>query len=86
MFTGAAEKKKCGRNKFCVGFEKDRVYCYGASDGCLWNKNDCTSDEDCTKYSTESAKYTDDYSASCSETPPTARGWAADACECGKLA
>ena len=49
---------RCGKNKFCVGFEGNRVYCYGKSDGCLWDSNDCSTDQDCKKYSTQSAKYT----------------------------
>ena len=70
---------KCGKNKFCVGFENDRVYCYGSTHACLWNLNDCQTDQDCKKYSSVSPKLTDGDVLSCLTTPS---GWRADACTC----
>lgn len=69
---------KCGSNKFCLGFEPDhKVYCYGNSGGCLWGQNSCNTDQDCNKYSTSSAKYTDGDTPDCKN--PNL-GWRVDAC------
>ena len=68
---------KCGSNHFCVGFEPDhKVYCYGSKDGCLWGQNSCTTNADCNKYSTSSAKYTDGDTPQCGNN----LGWRGDAC------
>lgn len=68
---------KCGSNKFCLGFEPDnKVYCYGSKDGCLWGQNSCNTDQDCNKYSTSSAKYTDGDTPECGKN----QGWRGDAC------
>ena len=41
----------CTTNNVCVGFEKDRIYCYGSYDGCfLPSQLDCLSDDDRMKY------------------------------------
>ena len=67
----------CGANKFCLQRAGDVVYCYGNEGGCLWNRGDCNSNADCSKYSyTRSFKYTDNrpcgvYSAG---------AWPLDAC------
>lgn len=72
---------KCGENNFCVGFEGDKVYCYGKPNGgCYWKENDCTTDSDCSKYTIESPKYTDGDALVC----PNAGGWREDACKCEK--
>ena len=74
---------KCGVNKFCVGFEANKVYCYGSSSGCLWSKNDCNTDGDCSKkYTTLSLKFTNGDDLSCVDTSVNLRGWRADACKC----
>ena len=53
-------------NKFCVGFQSDhKVYCYGMGGGCKWNSNDCNTDQDCSKYNLNSARYTDGDLLSC---------------------
>ena len=71
---------KCSSKKICVGFEGKKVYCYGSKQGCLWFSNDCTTDEDCKKYSTSSQlKYTDGEDLDCETTP---NKWRADACSC----
>ena len=74
----------CGANKFCVGFEQGKVYCYGYSTGCKWNSDDCNVDADCSKYSTSSAKYTDGDNQTCPVHPlhPGGSLWRADACSC----
>ena len=69
---------KCGKNRFCVGFEGKKVYCYGSDVGCLWNDNTCINDADCKKYTVSSPKYTDGYNVFCSNTT----GWRIDACAC----
>ena len=59
------------------------MYCYGSQEGCLWDKKDCKSDEDCEKYlsSTNSTnKYTDGEELNCIKTPS---GWRSEACACG---
>ena len=72
---------KCGSNNFCVGFEGNKVYCYGSSSKCLWSENDCNTDGDCSKkYTTSSLKYTDGDDLGCTDTKPS--GWRADACKC----
>ena len=60
-FGNLSDSLKCGVNKFCLGYEPDnKVYCYGASGGCLWGQNSCNTDTDCrTKYNMLSPKYTD---------------------------
>jgi hypothetical protein len=52
---------KCGSHKFCGSADPDNqyVYCYGESNTCKWNQNDCNNDNDCQKYTKSSAKYTD---------------------------
>lgn len=70
---------KCGVNSFCVGFEGANVYCYGAASGCMWGRSDCSTDTDCSKYSSSSAKYTDGDTITC---PDGATGWRSDACTC----
>ena len=67
---------KCGTNKFCVGHEGEKIYCYGKSDGCKWNENDCSTDSDCSKYTTDSLKFTD----AAQKCPNTKIGWMLDAC------
>ena len=69
---------KCGEHKFCVGFEGNKVYCYGSNNRCLWNSQDCTKDEDCKKYNYGSPKYTDGDDVAC----PNPSNWRADACKC----
>merc|ERR1719321_734655 len=79
--TSKCMAPKCGSNNFCLGFEDDgRVYCYGTSNGCMWEKDDCSSDADCvSKYSSPSSpKYTDWDSPAC----PGASNWRGDACTC----
>jgi hypothetical protein len=66
---------KCGTNKFCVGFEENKVYCYGANNECLWDKKSCNSDTDCRRYDKTSLKYTDGDTPNC-----PAGGWRNDAC------
>ena len=68
---------KCGENKFCVGFEGNKVYCYGLTSGCKWYTNDCTDDSDCFKYNTSSPKCSD-WEGDCS----SVSDWRADACKC----
>mmetsp|Transcript_157537 Transcript_157537/g.273301 ORF Transcript_157537/g.273301 Transcript_157537/m.273301 type:complete len:987 (+) Transcript_157537:3-2963(+) len=71
-------KPTCGSSNFCLGFEGDgHVYCYGSSAGCLWSSNDCSTDDDCLKYTTASPKY-DAGARSC----PMTGGWVAEACTC----
>ena len=41
--------------KLCTQLVGSIVRCYGATDGCLWNQNDCTTSADCSKYTTASA-------------------------------
>jgi hypothetical protein len=85
---------KCGTNKFCVGFEGLQVFCYGNDHGCLWKSNDCAEDSDCSKYTTNSAKFLySDYEAKYYSVArigdmlycPDVEGWAADACSCGAI-
>ena len=59
-FGNLSDSLRCGKNKFCVGYEPDdKVYCYGSNDGCLWDKNTCNTDDDCkVKYSMSSPKFT----------------------------
>eukprot|EP01047_Picozoa_sp_COSAG01_P021106 COSAG01_NODE_1215_length_11206_cov_8.747096_5_plen_1561_part_00 len=81
--SATSECMKCGVNRFCVGFEGSQVFCYGASNGCLWNQNDCSTDADCLKYNTStSPKYTDGDSLACPLTLANT-GWRTDACNCG---
>ena len=75
---------KCGENRFCVGFEGQKVYCYGATIGCKWNSQDCTEDADCHKYSTNSTKYTDGDDVDCLNPVEPSDPWRADACKCEK--
>ena len=74
----------CGVNKFCLGFQSDRkVYCYGRSNGCAWNTNDCRTNQDCLKYNTNSVRFTDGDMISCitgSIYYVAALGWRTDAC------
>jgi len=68
---------KCGSNKFCLGFEPDhKIYCYGSDGGCLWGQNTCDTDQDCSKYTTSSPKYTDGDTPDCTAD----LGWRKDAC------
>jgi len=70
-------KPTCGSSNVCLGFEGDgHVYCYGSSAGCLWGSNDCSTDDDCLKYTSVSPKY-DAGPRSC-----PAGGWLNDACGC----
>ena len=39
-----------------MAFEGDQVYCYGNSDGCLWDGGDCETDGDCAKYEVTQAR------------------------------
>jgi len=76
---------KCGRNKFCVGFESNHeVYCYGDNNGCKWNSNDCNTDQDCEdKYTTASPKFTNGDQPSCTnitDTNPLSNWRTPDAC------
>lgn len=32
---------RCGKDKFCVGFDGSEVVCYGSATKCLWNENTC---------------------------------------------
>ena len=67
----------CGENKFCLGFEENKVYCYGNNNGCLWGQNTCNTNDDCKKYTKNSLKYTDGDIVTC---PANANGWRKDAC------
>ena len=67
-----------GIKEICVGFEGNKVYCYGANNGCKWNQQDCKEDDDCKKYTTESDKFTDGWDVDCLK--PS--GWRASACKC----
>ena len=69
---------RCGKKNFCVGYEKNYVYCYGSSDGCKWGTNDCTEDGHCAKYTSLSPKYTDGAETNCTH----AVGWWTDGCTC----
>ena len=73
---------KCGRYNFCVGIEPDNnIYCYGSSQGCLWNQNpsSCNSDSDCAEYNTSSPKFDGGPAESiCSLGSP--QSWESDAC------
>ena len=73
---------RCGVNNFCVGFEYDRVFCYGSNQDCLWNSNDCVQDSDCSKYTTSSFKYSTMDPQECNI--GTMQGWEKDACKCKK--
>ncbi len=44
---------------FCVTAININVYCFGSNSACLWGRNDCRSDADCSKYNINSAKFTD---------------------------
>ena len=71
---------KCGSNNFCVGWAWNKPYCYGSDTDCLWDKNDCTKDEDCKKYPVYSSKFTTAVTdMSCSDDPGD---WMKDACTC----
>ena len=70
---------KCGSYNFCVGFEGNKVYCYGSQNKCLWRRNDCITDEDCKKYTSSSPKFTDGDDLNCSKKPSR---WRRDACTC----
>lgn len=78
----ANDNMVCGRNNFCVGYEADnKVYCYGGSrsDGCLWGKNDCYTDNQCKgNYTLNSSKYTDNDTPTCPIKNPWS--WRTDAC------
>ena len=73
---------RCGKNNFCVGFEYDRIFCYGSDKGCKWNSNDCLKDSDCSKYTTSSLKYSNMEPRDCVLDKLT--GWEKDACSCKK--
>jgi hypothetical protein len=67
----------------CVGFEGDRVYCYGNDDRCLIGA--CSKDSDCSKYNTtDSPKHTEGGTTTCQDDQnlkyPT--NWQHDACHC----
>ena len=70
----------CGINNFCVGFEYDRIFCYGSDQGCLWNSNDCLQHSDCSKYTTSSPKYSSLESSDCIRSQ--LQIWEKDACNC----
>lgn len=59
--TGNSSPIVCGAYNFCVNTQNygKNYYCYGETSGCLWNTNDCTTDSDCSKYTTSSLSYTD---------------------------
>lgn len=65
----------CGENKFCLGFEENKVYCYGNNNACLWGQNTCNTNDDCKKYTKNSLKYTNGDIVTC-----PANGWQKDAC------
>ena len=73
---------RCGSNNFCVGFEYDRIFCYGSENGCLWNSMDCLQDSDCSKYTTQSLKYSNLEPKICNF--DYLKGWERDACTCEK--
>ena len=78
---------KCARTKRgkrrCAGFEGDTVYCYGNNKKCL--PDDCSVDSDCSKYTTESPKYTKGGRTICQQNDPNSKypnSWQHDACHC----
>ena len=73
---------RCGSNNFCVGFEYDRIFCYGSENGCLWNSMDWLQDSDCSKYTTQSLKYSSLEPKICDF--DYLKGWERDACTCEK--
>ena len=83
VISGEPEKKcsqiKCGAEGRCVGFEGDKIYCYGSFSTCM--KNTCETDQDCQKYSTNSPKFSSGEPRTCT-TPATNHLKAA--CTCGK--
>ena len=61
-FSNLSRNMKCGKNRFCVGFEPDnRTYCYGLENGCGWMDGEkCATDDDCfMAFDIQSPKYTD---------------------------
>jgi hypothetical protein len=36
---GQCSSTQCGSNNFCLGFEDDKVYCYGNDVGCQWQQD-----------------------------------------------
>ena len=78
-------QKFCGSGRFCMGIERNLIYCYGSATSCLWpsvdhwQSGDCLSDTDCLKYSTTSPKYTD--GAGPGKQCPGATSWRQDACK-----
>ena len=71
----------CGKYNFCVGTENNNknYYCYGNRKSCLWRRNDCTKDSDCSKYNLNSKKYTDKGRV-CSNFIKRPNTWPGDAC------
>jgi hypothetical protein len=74
---------------FCVAEERESaelrsVFCYGATNGCLWNSGACAQDSDCEQYTSSSAqKFTDGANwpaASYCADPPAANDWPFAAC------
>jgi hypothetical protein len=50
----------CSVWKTCLNLNGQNLpVCYGSSSGCLWNSNDCNTDDDCSKYTAASQQYTD---------------------------
>ena len=76
----------CGKYNFCVSTENDNenYHCYGSKDRCLWDSNDCTKDSDCSKYNSNSTRYTD-IGMTCSDfKDKSIDGWASDTCATAK--
>lgn len=66
----------CGPHNFCMQRANNRIYCFGSNGGCLWGRNDCSSDDDCKKYNGDSSKFADGWS--CSGAPR--KHWSISAC------
>jgi hypothetical protein len=69
----------CGRYNFCVSDVDNLAACYGNTGGCLWGANDCTKNEDCSKYNSLSPKYIQAGLPCNTNTDNSA--WVADACK-----
>ena len=76
----------CGKYNFCVSTENnnENYYCYGSKDGCLWNSNDCTKDSDCSKYNSNSTRFTDIGNKCSMFKDKPIDGWASDTCATAK--
>ena len=74
----------CGRYNFCVSTENDNYYCYGSKDRCLWDSNDCTKDSDCSKYNSNSTRFTDIGGVCSMFKGKPIDGWAPDTCATAK--